>query len=79
MDTARFENLPEVLTVSEAAELLRIGRNAAYEAVRCGEIPSVRIGRRILVPRAGLEQLLAGVQSPCGPTALRGPRSPAEE
>lgn len=45
---------PVVLTVEEAAELLRISRGSAYEAVRTGEIPSIRINRRILVPRGRL-------------------------
>jgi excisionase family DNA binding protein len=49
-----------VMTVDEVAELLRLSRNAAYEAVARKEIPSVRIGRRILIPRAGVEALLAG-------------------
>jgi excisionase family DNA binding protein len=47
-----------VLTVSETARVLRIGRNQAYDAVRRGDIPSIRVGRRILVPRHALEQLL---------------------
>lgn len=46
-------------TVEEAADLLGISRPSGYEGVRTGAIPSVRIGRRILVPRAALEQLLA--------------------
>jgi excisionase family DNA binding protein len=48
----------QVLTVSEAASALRIGRNSAYEAVRRGEIPTIRIGKRILVPVAALDRLL---------------------
>jgi excisionase family DNA binding protein len=47
-----------VLTVEEAARLLRIGRGTAYEAVRAGTLPTVRIGRRILVPKARLMALL---------------------
>jgi excisionase family DNA binding protein len=47
-----------VLTVPEAARLLGIGRGLAYEAVARGEIPSVRIGRRIVVPRYALDALL---------------------
>ena len=39
------------LTVEEAAASLGISRASAYEAVRRGEIPAIRIGRRILVPR----------------------------
>jgi excisionase family DNA binding protein len=49
---------PLVLTVEEAARLLRIGRGTAYEAVRTGDIPSVRVGRRVLVPRHALLSLL---------------------
>jgi excisionase family DNA binding protein len=48
------------LTVNETAERLGIGRNQAYEAVRNGQIPAIRIGKRLLVPEAALERLLAG-------------------
>jgi excisionase family DNA binding protein len=47
------------LSVPEAARLLGIGRNTAYEAIRRGEIPALRIGRRLLVPRAALGRLLS--------------------
>ena len=46
-------------TVEEAAELLGIGRNSAYEAISRNELPHVRIGRRLLVPRIGLEAWLS--------------------
>jgi len=52
-----------VLTVDEAAVYLRISRGLAFAAVRDGTLPSVRIGRRILVPRRQLEALLAGEQA----------------
>lgn len=48
-----------VLTVTEAAEVLGISRGLAYELVRMGAIPSLRLGRRLLVPRVRLEELLA--------------------
>lgn len=48
------------LTVEEAAELLGVSRGTAYEAARRGELPVVRIGRRLLVPRARLAELLGG-------------------
>ena len=47
-------------TVVEVAELLGISRNSAYEAIRRGEIPVLRIGRRVVVPRARLHELLRG-------------------
>jgi excisionase family DNA binding protein len=46
-------------TVEEAAKILRISRDAAYEAAKSGELPVVRIGRRYIVPRVGLERKLA--------------------
>jgi excisionase family DNA binding protein len=48
-----------VYTVEEAAKLLGISRAFAYEAVKRGDIPSMRIGKRILVPKARLERFLA--------------------
>ena len=48
-----------VLTVEEAAVLLRISRGSAYEAVKTGQLPTLRIGRRLLVPRARLMAMLA--------------------
>lgn len=48
------------LTVPEAAKLLGVSRNSAYEAIQRGEIPAIRIGRRVVVPRARLEEMLNG-------------------
>lgn len=45
-------------TVPEAAKILGIGRNSAYEAARRGQIPTIVIGKRILVPAAALELML---------------------
>jgi excisionase family DNA binding protein len=46
------------LTVEECARVLGIGRQLAYEKVKTGEIPVLKIGRRLLVPRAALKKLL---------------------
>lgn len=50
----KADDLPEVLTVDETARFLRISRGLAFAAARRGEIPTVRVGRRLLVPRASL-------------------------
>ncbi len=50
------------LTVPQAGAILGIGRNSAYDAARKGEIPTIRIGGRILVPRTRFERLLDGVK-----------------
>jgi len=46
------------LTVEETAKVLGIGRQLAYDRVKTGEIPVVKIGRRLLVPRRALAKLL---------------------
>src|SRR5215218_5368824 len=46
------------LTVEEAGKLLGVGRGLAYELAERGEIPAVRLGRRLVVPRARLMALL---------------------
>ena len=58
MTRAEFEAYPLTLTVEEAARVLRIGRTAAYEAVRAGDIPSISIGRTKRVPRHRLAAML---------------------
>jgi excisionase family DNA binding protein len=61
---------PLVYTVEEAAALLQIGRSAAYEAVRRGDLPSIRLGRSLRVPRHQLEALL-GLQNGHDPAENR--------
>jgi excisionase family DNA binding protein len=48
----------QTTTITEAAKVLGIGRNQAYEAARRGEIPTIKIGKRLLVPLAALERML---------------------
>ena len=57
---AQFKTKRATLTIDEAAEILGISRSAAYRAADTGEIPTIQIGRRRLVPRARLEELLRG-------------------
>jgi excisionase family DNA binding protein len=50
----------QTMSIDEAAKLLGIGRNNAYEAAHRGEIPTIRIGKRILVLREPLRRMLTG-------------------
>ncbi len=66
------------LTVEEAAQLLGISRGSAYAAARAGDIPAIRVGRRLLVPRHALLALVGADQfqpqtqeRPAGATASR--------
>jgi excisionase family DNA binding protein len=52
---------PLVLSVREAAALLGISKDLAYELVRTGEIPSLKLGRRVVVPKRRLLALIDGV------------------
>ncbi|MFC1928643.1 helix-turn-helix domain-containing protein [Chloroflexota bacterium] len=47
------------LTVKETAQLLGLSRNSMYQGILTGEIPHLKVGKRILIPRVALEKLLA--------------------
>ena len=48
----------QTLSICEAGKVLGIGRSAAYAAARTGELPTIKIGRRLLVPIVALERWL---------------------
>lgn len=50
--------LPLTVSVEDAAVLLGVSRGLAYEAARRGQLPTIRLGRRLLVPRARLLELV---------------------
>lgn len=50
------------ITIEQTAELLGLGRTAAYEAARRGEFPTRRLGRRIVVPVPALLEWLGMAQ-----------------
>jgi excisionase family DNA binding protein len=49
-----------VATIDEVAKILRLSRVGAYAAAKRGDLPTIKIGRRILVPLAALERMLGG-------------------
>ena len=48
------------LTIPEVAAILGVSRNSAYEAAARGELPIIKIGKRLLVSRAAFERMVAG-------------------
>lgn len=48
------------MNVDELSVILGIGRRQAYEAVKRGEIPSIRLGKRILISTRVIDRILAG-------------------
>lgn len=63
-----IENHKPTMTVEEAGELLGLSRSSAYRGAASGEIPTIRIGRRLLVPTAKLLDML-GLASPAADVA----------
>jgi len=55
-------DLPDkpMFTVEEVAAILGVGRATAYQCANTGEIPALRLGRRLLIPRAALARMLRG-------------------
>lgn len=49
--------------VKEAAQALGLSRNATYQGIMRGEIPHIKIGKRLLIPRAALAKLLTDCEA----------------
>lgn len=54
-----YDELPLTLRVEDLMPILDIGRNTAYELVRCGKIRSIRIGRQLRIPKDAIQDYLA--------------------
>ena len=60
-DRSVDEHEPKLtFTVEEAAGLLGISRGLAYQLVQRGQLPHLRLGHRIVIPRRALEEFLDG-------------------
>ncbi len=49
-----LDRLPQYLTIEEICHLLNIGRSLGYELVRSGELPAIRFGRLLRIPKSAL-------------------------
>ena len=56
-----YDELPLTLRVEDLMPILNIGRNTAYELVRCGKIRSIRIGKQLRIPKQALIDYLSDV------------------
>lgn len=66
LDLSNIEALPEFLRPEEVFKLFRMGRSAGYDALHDGTIPSIRIGRRLFVPRAAILAMVAAAVEKAG-------------
>jgi excisionase family DNA binding protein len=55
-----------VISAEEASKILNLSRNGTYSALQRGDLPSIRIGKRILIPTAALQRLLDSADKPKG-------------
>ncbi len=55
---------PATLTVEQAGELLGLSRSSAYRAAAKGELPTLRFGRRLIVPTGRLLSMLGMTELP---------------
>ncbi len=60
----RTELAQRTMSVTQAAEVLGISRTTAYECVRTGDLPALRLGGRIVVPTQAIDDLLARASAP---------------
>ena len=58
MTYTHYDQLPLVLSVDELTKILGIGRNTAYDLIRCRKIRSIRIGHKIRIPKDSLLEFL---------------------
>ncbi len=67
VDPAPDEAVPQIsdrratVTLTEAAHILGISRSTAYELARIGELPVLRLGRRLVIPKRALDRMLDSV------------------
>jgi excisionase family DNA binding protein len=66
-------------TVGEAAKAIGVGRSLAYELVRRGDLRTVHVGRRVLVPRDAVRDFLGLGQEQAPPPSRATPENGAGE
>ena len=57
----------KVASVREAADQLGVSLSTMYEVLRRGDVPSIRLGRRWLIPQQGIDAMLAAAMRPTPP------------
>jgi hypothetical protein len=58
LTASEFSQLPALIGVEHACALLGISRSAGYRAAAIGDLPTIRLGRRLYVPTARLATLI---------------------
>ena len=59
-----FKEFPDVLTVKDLAEMLKIGRNSAYDLIKTNQIHSIKVKSQIRIPKQSVIDYLLGATQP---------------
>jgi excisionase family DNA binding protein len=60
---------PLLVSIDDAAQLLGVGRTTAYAMLAAGELPRIRIGRCVRIPRSAVDRFIEEhLENPCPPT-----------
>lgn len=57
-----FSDYPDVLNIDDLTHMLNIGKNKAYELVNTNTIQSIRVGRKIIIPKFRVIEFLQNVK-----------------
>lgn len=63
MNYTTYEQLPLVLSIDQLMKVLGIGKNSAYDLVRCGQIQSIRVGNKIRIPKESVVDFIHNSQN----------------
>lgn len=58
MNNTMFESYPDIVTPSDIQSMLHIGRNAAYDLLREGQIAAIRVGKKYIIPKSSVVEFL---------------------
>ena len=61
MESPMFSEYPDVITVEQLMEMLHIGKNAAYSLLKSGEVKTIRIGRRYIIPKQSIITYISSI------------------
>lgn len=63
MEKRNLNDYPEMMTIPELAEYLRVHTNTAYAYIKTGKVPYIKIGRQIRIYREDIRALFSGLQT----------------
>ena len=58
-----LKNEPEVMTVIEAAKVLRLGKNKTYDLINSGRLSSIKVGGKTIIPKMCIVSFLTDTKN----------------